>query len=127
MCCPAEVNIHRKITLQHIPQGLEILHTLDDLCEEYKDIFSLHLGDIGHPKLLTINIDMGDYLPIVHKPYMLALKHTPWVWKEMELLQKAGIISSVSPQLNHIVIVLKEGSTRRVALTMFMCRLASPK
>ena len=31
------------------------------LCEEYKDIFSLHQGDIGHTKLLTINIDRGDH------------------------------------------------------------------
>ena len=34
---------------------------LDDLCEECKDIFSLHQGDIGHSKLCITDIDTRDH------------------------------------------------------------------
>ena len=48
---------------------------LDESCEEYKDILSLHQGDIGHTKLLTMDIDTGDHPPITAEPYTLPLKH----------------------------------------------------
>ena len=49
---------------------------------------------------------------IVHqspqKPYTLPLKHATWVWKELEILEKAGVIvRSVSPWASPIVIVPK--------------------
>ena len=58
-----------------------------------KDIFSLHQGDIGHAKLVAMDIDTGDHPPLVQKPYMLKLKHTQWIWEELEMLEKAEIIS----------------------------------
>ena len=41
-------------------------------------------------------------------PYTLPLKHVTWVQKEMEILEKAGVIvRSVSPWASPIVIVPK--------------------
>ena len=53
-------------------------------------------------------IDTGDSLSISQKPYNLSLKHAAWVQKELETLEKAGIIvQSVSPQANPIMVVPK--------------------
>ena len=47
--------------------------------------------------------------PIAQKSYMLLLKHRQWVCEELEMLQKAGIISrSVSPCSSYIVIMPKK-------------------
>ena len=43
---------------------------------EYKDISSLHQGNIGHTELFTMNIEKGDHPPIAQKPYTLPLKQT---------------------------------------------------
>ena len=69
------MSTYRKINLDHTPQSLQIQQDLHNLCEEYSDIFSLHPGDIGHTKLLTIDIDTGDHIHIAQKPYTLPLKH----------------------------------------------------
>ena len=61
---------------------------MNELCEEYKDVFSLIQGDIHHTKLLTMYIDKEYHPSIVQKTYMLPLKHTQWVFEELELLQK---------------------------------------
>ena len=39
-----------------------------------------------------MDIETGDSPPISKKPYNLSLKHTAWVQKELEILEKAGII-----------------------------------
>ena len=57
------------------------------------DISSLYQGDIGHTKLLTVDIDTGDHPSLAQKSYILPLKHTQLVWKEKEMLGKTGIIS----------------------------------
>ena len=42
------------------------------------------------------------------KPYTLPLKHTEWVQRELEILEKAGVIvRSVSPWASPIVVVPK--------------------
>ena len=75
---------------------------------EFKDIFSTDSGDIGKTPLLEVEIDMGDSLPITQKPYTLPLKHTEWVQRELEILEKAGVIvRSVSPWASPIVVVPK--------------------
>ena len=81
--------------LRPYPHGLETQQTLNDLCEEYKDTFSLHQGDIGHTKLLAIDIDKGYHHPIALKPYTLQLKHTQWVCEEIEMLKKLYIFQGV--------------------------------
>ena len=56
-----------------------------------------------------MDIDTGDHPPICQKPYTLALKHYEWVKKEVEQLERAGIITrSVSPWTSPIVIVPKK-------------------
>ena len=47
-------------------------------------------------------------MPITQKPYTLPLKHTEWVQRELEILEKAGVIvRSVSPWASPIVVVPK--------------------
>ena len=48
--------------------------------------------DFGHTGLVSMDIETGDSLPISQKPYNLSLKHTAWVQKELQTLEKAGII-----------------------------------
>ena len=70
--------------------------------------FSTDSGDIGKTPLLEVEIDTGDSLPITQKPYTLPLKHTAWVQRELEILEKAGVIvRSVSPWASPIVVVPK--------------------
>ena len=62
------------------------------LCHEFKDIFLVDSGDIGKTSLVEMEIDTGDSPPITQKPYTLPLKHAEWVQKELEILEKAGVI-----------------------------------
>ena len=58
--------------------------------------------------MLEVEIDTGDSLPITQKPNTLPLKHTEWVQRELEVLEKAGVIvRSVSPWASPIVVVPK--------------------
>ena len=92
---------------------METQQVLDDLCEEYKDIFSSHKGDIDHTKLHTMNIDKGNHPPIVQKPYTLQLKPTQWVQEELEMLQNIRIIlQRLSPWSSPIVTVPKNAQSR---------------
>ena len=79
-----------------------------DLCTEFNDIFSTDSSDIRKTLLLQVEIDTGNSPPISPKPYTLPLKHTTWVQRELEILEKAGVIvRSVSPWDSPIVIVPK--------------------
>ena len=63
---------------------------------------------LGKLTLLEVEIDTGDNLPITQKPYTLSLKHTTWVQRELEILEKASVIvRSVSPWASPIVVVPK--------------------
>ena len=56
-----------------------------------------------------MEIDTGDSPPITQKPYTFTLKHARWVPKELEILQKAGVIvKSISPWASPIVVVPKK-------------------
>ena len=51
---------------------------------------------------------LGDSSPITQNPYTLPLKHATWVQKDLEILEKAGVIvRSVPPWDSPIVIVPK--------------------
>ena len=55
-----------------------------------------------------MEIDTANNPPICQKPYTLALKHAEWVRRELNILERAGvIIRSVSPWASPIVIVPK--------------------
>ena len=105
---PADIDIHRKVKLQDADISEEQRQAFRDLCTEFKDIFSTDSGDIGKTPLLEVEIDTGDSPPITQKPYTLPLKHTEWVQRELEILEKAGVIvRSVSPWASPIVVVPK--------------------
>ena len=103
---PADIEVHRKINLQDANVSDEHQNVFKDLCHEFKDILSVDLGDIGKTPLVEMEIDTGNSPPITQKPYTLPLKHAEWVQKELEILEKAGVIvRSVSPWASPIVVV----------------------
>ena len=105
---PADIDIHRRVELQDADISEEHKQAFRDLCTEFTDIFSTDSGDIGKTPLLEVEIDTGDSRPITQKPYTLPLKHTKWVQRELEILEKAGVIvRSVSPWASPIVVVPK--------------------
>ena len=105
---PADIEVHRKVELQDADVSEEHQNAFKELCKEFKDIFSVDLSDIGKTPLVEMEIDTGDSPPITQKPYTLPLKHAKWVQKELEILEKAGVIvRSVSPWASPIVVVPK--------------------
>ena len=100
--------MHRKVDLQNAEVTKEQQEAFKELCNEYRDIFSVNSGDIGKTPLLDMEIDTGDSPPITQKPYTLPLKYVAWVQKELEILEKAGLtVRSVSPWASPIVVVPK--------------------
>ena len=105
---PADIEVHRKVELQDADITQAQWNAFKDLCMEFNDIFSTDSGDIGKTPLLEVEIDTGDSLQITQKPYTLPLKHTEWVQRELEILEKARVIvRSVSSWASPIVIVPK--------------------
>ena len=81
------------------------------LFKEYDDVFSKNNQDIGKTTLIEMEIDTGDSLPVVQSPYTLPLKHYEWVRKEMETLEKAGVIvKSLSPWASPVIVVPKKSA-----------------
>ena len=106
---PAEVNTHRKVNLQDAQVSAKYREQFKQLCKEFEDIFSKYSTDIGKTSLITMDIDTGDSPPVCQKPYNLPLKHREWVQKELESLERAGVIvRSISPWASPIVIVPKK-------------------
>ena len=105
---PTDVDIHRKVQLQDAEVLDHYKKEFEELCEEYKDIFSKDPSDIGKTPLITMEIETGDSPLVCQRPYNLPLKHVDWVQKELDTLEKAGVITrSVSPWASPIVIVPK--------------------
>ena len=105
---PADIEAHRKVELQDANLTDEQRQAFKDLCTEFKDIFSTDSGDIRKTPLLEDEINTSDSLPITQKPYTLPLKHTKWVQRELEILEKAGVIvRSISPWASPNVVVPK--------------------
>ena len=106
---PAEVNTHRKVNLQDAEVTAKYRKQFKLLCKEFENIFSKDSTDIGKTPLITMDIDTGDSPPVCQKPYNLHLKHREWVQKELETLEKAGVIvRSISPWASPIVVVPKK-------------------
>ena len=105
---PVDIEVHQKVELQDADVSEEHQNAFKALCKDFKDIFSVDSSDIGKTPLVEMEIDTGDSPPITQKPYTLPLKHAEWVQKELEILEKAGIIvRSVSPWASPIVVVPK--------------------
>ena len=108
---PADIDMHGKVDLQDAEVTKELQEAFKETCNEYRDIFSVNSGDIGKTPLLEMKIDNGDSPLITQKPYTLPLKHAAWVQKELEILEKAGVIvRSVSPWASPIVVVPKRSA-----------------
>ena len=105
---PTDIEVHQKIELQDANVSEEHQKAFKELCDESKDIFLVDSSDIGKIPLIEMEIDTGDSPPITQKPYTLPLKHAKWVQKELEILEKVGVIvRSVSPWASPIVVVPK--------------------
>ena len=84
----------------------ETKQRFEELCQQFPEVFSTNNKDIGRTNLITMDIDTGDSLPSVKKPYMLPLKHYDWVQQEIESLEQVGIITrSVSPWASPIIVI----------------------
>ena len=105
---PADIDVHPKLELQDADISEEHQNAFKELCNKFNDIFLVDLSDIGKTPLFKMEIDTRDSPPITQKPYTLPLKHAEWVQKELEILEKAGVIvRSVSPWASPIVVVPK--------------------
>ena len=103
---PADADTYRKVKLQDAEVLDKYKEEFEKLCEEYNDIFSKDSSDIGKTPLITMEIETGDSPPVCQRPFNLPLKHIDWVQKELNTLEKAGVITrSVSPWASLIVIV----------------------
>ena len=89
---PADIDVHRKVDLQDADITKEHQEAFKELYDEYKDIFSIDSSNIGKTPLPEREIDTGDSPLITQNPYTLPLKHAAWVQKELEILEKAGVI-----------------------------------
>ena len=84
--------MHRKINLQDADISDEHQNAFKELCQGFKDIFSVDLGDIGKTPLVEMEIDTGDSPPITQKPYTLPLKHAEWVTERIRNLRKKLVL-----------------------------------
>ena len=108
---PAEAPVHRKVLLEDKNISPKTQEAFDKLCEKYDDIISKNSSDIGKTMLVEMEIDTGNHPPIASKPYTLPLKHYDWVQKEIETLERAGIIErSISPWASPVIIVPKKSA-----------------
>ena len=95
---PGDIYPSRKVKLQDADVSQETLQQFESLCEEQHEAFSKNNQDIGKTQLIKMEIDTGSSVPLAQSPYTLPLKHYEWVRKEIETLEKAGVIErSLSP------------------------------
>ena len=83
----------------------------EEMCDRHLEAFSKNNKDIGRTTLIEMEIDTGDSLPIAQNPYTLPLKHHEWVRKEIETLEKTGVIEhSLSPWASPVIVVPKKSA-----------------
>ena len=103
---PVEAPVDRKVLLEDKDISPKTQKAFDKLCEKYDDIISKNSGDIGKTMLVEMEIDTRNHPPIASKLYTLPLKHYDCVQKEIETLERAGIIQrSISLWASPVVIV----------------------
>ena len=112
---PAEVPVHRKVLLEDKNISPKTQQSFNEPCQKYDDIISKNSGDIGKTMLVEMEIDTGNHSPIASKPYTLPLKHYEWVQREIETLERAGIIErSISPWASPVVIVRRRAHQKNL-------------
>ena len=89
---PGNVYPNRKVKLEDAEITEEIRKKFEEMCNHHPEVFSKNNKDIGRTTLIEMEIDTGDSLLVTQNPYTLPLKHHEWVRKEIEMLEKAGVI-----------------------------------
>ena len=108
---PADIYPNRRVELQEAEISGKTQEQFAQLCNKYDDVFSKNNQDIAKTTLIEMEIDTGDSLPVVQSPYTLPLKHYEWVRKEIETLEKAGVIvKSLSPWASPVIVVPKKSA-----------------
>ena len=111
LCSPADVPGPCKVQLQDKDITTDIRQKFEELCEEYGEAFSKNNEDIGRTKLVKMDIDTGDSPLVSSRPYTLPLKHYEWVQREIESLERAGVITkSMSKWASPIVVIPKKSA-----------------
>ena len=111
LCSPADVPGPHKVQLQDKDITTDIRQKFEELCDEYGEAFSKNNEDIGRTKLVKMDIDTGDSPLVSSRPYTLPLKHYEWVQREIESLERAGVITkSMSKWASPIVVVPKKSA-----------------
>ena len=111
ICSPADVPGLHKVQLQDKNITTDIGQKFKELCEKYGEAFSKNSEDIGRTKLVKMDIDTGDSPLVSSRPYTLPLKHYEWVQREIESLERAGVITkSMSKWASPIVVVPKKSA-----------------
>ena len=100
---PTEDNCHRKVNLNDIAKHATTKDRLAKLCTEYTDIFSKHPTGIGKTDLSQMTLTPKDNKrPLDQKPYIFPLNTMPGLRKELNDLEKAGIISPSTSNLHSL-------------------------
>ena len=108
---PGDVYPNRKVKLEDAEISEETREKFEEMCDHHPEAFSKNNKDIGRTTLIEMEIDMGYSLPIAQSPYTLPLKHHEWVRKEIEMLEKAGVIErSLSPCASPVIVVPKKST-----------------
>ena len=108
---PADIYLNRQVELEDAKISGKTKEQFAQLCKKYDDVFSKNNQDIGKTTLIEMEIDTGDSLPVAESPYTLPLKHYEWVRKEIETLEKAGVIvKSLSSRASPVIVVPKKSA-----------------
>ena len=108
---PGDVYPNRKVKLQDVEITNETRRLFEEMCDKHPEAFSKNNKDIGRTTLIEMEIDTGDSLPVAQNPYTLPLKHHKWVQKEIETLEKAGVIEqSLSLWASPVIVVPKKSA-----------------
>ena len=111
LCSPADVPGPHKVQLQDKDITTDIRQKFEELCDEYGEAFSKNNEDISRTKLVKMDIDTGDSPLVSSRPCTLPLKHYEWVQREIESLERAGVITkSMSKWASPIVVAPKKSA-----------------
>ncbi|KMQ82414.1 retroviral aspartyl protease family protein, partial [Lasius niger] len=100
--------------LQNVQLSEKERNAVEELIQEFKDVFSRTTSDVGRTSLAHHKIDTGDHPPIRQYPRRLPFAKREEVGKLLKEMQDSDVIEpSSSPWASPIVLVRKkDGSTR---------------
>ena len=102
---------NRKVRLEDAEITAETWRQFEEMCDRHPEVFSKNNKDIGRTTLIEMEIDTGNSLPVAQNPYTLPLKHHEWVRKEIETLERAGVIEcSLSSWASLVIVVPKKSA-----------------